>query len=224
MLKVDDIAPAFRLACTSGKDVSLADLRGKKVVLYFYPKDDTPGCTRESCDFRDNLARLKGQGAIVLGVSRDTIASHTRFRTKYELPFELLSDPEAKAGKAYGAFGQKMMYGRPIVGTIRSTFLIDEKGRIAAVWSPVKVDGHVDQVLAALAGKSVSKASSPRSTRSPRLPQSPHSIGSLAKPAKRAAVTKPASKKSSAPEAALPAAQRTRSARASSARKTGSRR
>ncbi len=151
MLKLGDLAPAFTLASTSGRTLSLAELRGRRVVLYFYPKDDTPGCTRESCAFRDNLARLRGHGAVVLGVSRDSIGSHEKFKKKHALPFELLSDPDAEAGKAYGAFGPKMMYGKKVVGTIRSTFVIDEKGRIAALWSPVRVDGHVDAVLAALA-------------------------------------------------------------------------
>jgi peroxiredoxin Q/BCP len=159
MLKLHDPAPAFTLASTSGRDVSLSDLRGKRVVLYFYPKDDTPGCTRESCDFRDNLARVKSRGAIVLGVSRDTLASHAKFKSKYDLPFELLSDPDASVGKAYGAFGKKMMYGKPVVGTIRSTFLIDENGKIAAIWSPVRVDGHVDAVLAELSGAAAPKPS-----------------------------------------------------------------
>jgi peroxiredoxin Q/BCP len=152
MLKLGDLAPAFTLASTSGRTLSLADLRGRRVVLYFYPKDDTPGCTRESCDFRDNLARLRGHGAVVLGVSRDSIGSHEKFKKKHALPFELLSDPDAEVGKAYGAFGPKMMYGKKVVGTIRSTFVIDDNGRIAALWSPVRVDGHVDAVLAALAG------------------------------------------------------------------------
>jgi peroxiredoxin Q/BCP len=198
MLKIGDPAPAFRLASTSGRDVSLADLRGKRIVLYFYPKDDTPGCTRESCDFRDNLARLKGHGAIVLGVSRDTIASHAKFKTKHDLPFELLSDPDAKVGKAYGAFGKKMMYGQLVVGMIRSTFVIDEKGRIGAIWSPVRVDGHVDAVLAALADKSESKPES-----KPRARSSPGKA---------------------APKAALPAARRTRRASAGSPRKPTSKR
>src|SRR5258708_5033659 len=134
MLKINDPAPPFTLASTTGRNLSLADLRGQKVVLYFYPKDDTPGCTKESCDFRDNLARVHGRGAVVLGVSRDTIASHEKFKAKYGLPFELLSDPDAQVGKAYGAFGKKMMYGKAVTGTIRSTFLIDEKGRIAEIW------------------------------------------------------------------------------------------
>lgn len=145
-------APTFRLPSTDGETVSLSGLAGKKVVLYFYPKDQTPGCTREACDFRDRWAALKKKAALY-GVSKDSLASHEKFREKYALPFPLLSDPDNEVAKAYGAFGKKMMYGRPVVGTIRSTFVIDESGKIAAVWSPVRVDGHADAVLQALSGE-----------------------------------------------------------------------
>jgi peroxiredoxin Q/BCP len=153
MLKPGDKAPDFRLPSTSGKEASLTDYRGRKLVLYFYPKDQTPGCTREACDFRDNLARVRRTGAAVLGVSKDSLASHDRFREKYDLPFDLLTDSDNRVATAYGAFGEKTMYGKKVMGTIRSTYLIDEKGRIEALWSPVKVNGHVDQVLAALKGE-----------------------------------------------------------------------
>src|SRR3954462_6177124 len=112
MLKEGDKAPDFESKDQDGKTVKLSDLKGQRVVLYFYPKDDTPGCTKEACDFRDNMARLSRR-AVVLGVSRDSIASHVKFKAKYELPFDLLSDPDASVGKAYGAFGKKMMYGKP---------------------------------------------------------------------------------------------------------------
>jgi thioredoxin-dependent peroxiredoxin len=152
MLKINDNAPDFTLPSTSGKPVALKSLLGQKVVLYFYPKDDTPGCTVEACDFRDNMARVSGHGAQVFGVSKDTLASHEKFRAKYKLPFDLLSDAGNTIAKSYGAFGKKLMYGKPVEGLIRSTFLIDEKGKIAAMWSPVKVAGHVDAVLAAISG------------------------------------------------------------------------
>jgi peroxiredoxin Q/BCP len=153
MLKPGDKAPHFRLPSTSSKEIALRDLSGRKVVLYFYPKDNTPGCTREACDFRDNMARVRRADAEVLGVSKDSLGSHDRFREKFDLSFDLLSDPDNAVATAYGAFGEKTMYGKKVMGTIRSTFLIDEKGKIEAVWSPVKVDGHVDQVLAALRGE-----------------------------------------------------------------------
>lgn len=186
MVKVGDKAPDFSLPSSSGGTVSLSKLRGKKVVLYFYPRDDTPGCTREACDFRDNLGRAKSAGAQVYGVSKDSLASHERFREKYSLPFELLSDADNSTAKAWGAYGKKVMYGKDVLGTIRSTFLIDEQGKIAAVWSPVKVDGHVDQVLAALSGKE------------PAAPAKPKKTPAAAKPAKKAAAKPAAAKKKTA--------------------------
>lgn len=158
MLKPGDKAPSFKLASTGGGEVSSSDLKGRKFVLYFYPKDDTPGCTREACDFRDNLSRLRKEGVEVLGVSKDSLASHGRFRTKYDLPFDLLSDEDNALARAYGAYGEKSMYGKKILGTIRSTYLIDENGRVDAVWSMVKVDGHVDRVLEHLRGAGASPA------------------------------------------------------------------
>ncbi len=143
-------APAFELPGDDGATHSLAAHRGSPVVIYFYPKDDTPGCTIEACDFRDNLARVAGRGAVVLGISKDTTDSHARFRQKYSLNFPLLSDPELTTHKAYGAWGDKLMYGKPTVGVIRSTFLVGKDGRIARAWPKVKVDGHVDDVLRAL--------------------------------------------------------------------------
>lgn len=148
-LTVGAPAPDFELQSTDGP-VSLSGLRGSRVVLYFYPKDDTPGCTREACGFRDSMKRLDGHGAVVLGISRDSLDSHRRFRDRYELPFTLASDPGNTVAAAYGAYGPKMMYGKLLSGTIRSTFLIDAEGRIERIWSPVRVTGHVDQVLAAL--------------------------------------------------------------------------
>ncbi len=146
-------APPFRLPATTGGEIALEDLRGKKVVLYFYPKDSTPGCTQEACDFRDRDAEMQREGVVVLGVSKDSLASHDKFKAKYELPFPLLSDKDTAVANAYGAYGEKTMYGKKVLGTIRSTFLIDEQGRIARIWSPVKVAGHADQVLAAVRGE-----------------------------------------------------------------------
>ena len=123
-------------------------------MLYFYPRDDTPGCTVEACDFRDLNPKVLASGAVVLGVSSDKLASHDKFRAKYRLPFDLLSDMDHSVAEAYGAHGEKKQYGRTFLGTIRSTFVIDERGRVAAAWSPVKVKGHAEAVLAALSGAS----------------------------------------------------------------------
>jgi peroxiredoxin Q/BCP len=150
-IAVGAVAPDFKLESTEGT-LALKDLRGSKVILYFYPKDDTPGCTREACAFRDSFKRLEGHGAVVLGVSKDSVDSHGRFRQKYGLPFALASDPGNEVAKKYGAFGEKKMYGKPVTGTIRSTFLIDDDGKVQRIWSPVKVDGHIDSVLSALEG------------------------------------------------------------------------
>jgi peroxiredoxin Q/BCP len=143
-------APDFALESSEGGKVRLQDLRGKTVVLYFYPKDDTPGCTREACAFRDAQARLKKKGAVVLGVSGDSLDSHVRFTRKYELNFPLLSDPDKAVAKKYGAWGEKVLYGKKTVGMIRSTFVIDGEGTVRKVFPRVKVDGHADQVLLAL--------------------------------------------------------------------------
>jgi len=150
MPKEGDPAPEFRLPADDGKTYALKDLRGRKVVLYFYPKDDTPGCTKEACSFRDNLSRVQSKGAIVLGVSKDDLASHAKFREKYSLSFPLLSDPEGKVLSAYGVWKEKNLYGKTFMGIERTTFVIDERGRIQKVFPRVKVDGHVDEVLAAL--------------------------------------------------------------------------
>jgi peroxiredoxin Q/BCP len=144
-------APVFTLTADDGKKVRLSDLKGRPIVLYFYPRDDTPGCTREACAFRDAGAELKEHGAVVLGVSPDSVESHVRFRDKYHLDFPLLADTDHKVAEKYGAWREKNMYGKKIMGIQRSTFLIDSAGRVAKVWKQVKVDGHDQQVLAALA-------------------------------------------------------------------------
>ncbi len=149
-VSVGDKAPDFKLLADDGRTLSLKDFRGKKVVLYFYPKDDTPGCTAEACSFRDNLARVTTKGAVILGVSRDDHGSHGKFRDKYHLNFPLLSDDDGKVTEAYGVWKQKKLYGREFMGIERTTFLIDAQGKVAKVWPKVKVDGHTDEVLAAL--------------------------------------------------------------------------
>ncbi len=149
MPDVVSMAPDFELRDQSGAAVSLGDLRGNWVVLYFYPKDDTPGCTKEACDFRDNHAAIQATGAVVLGVSGDSEASHTKFTQKYELPFSLLvDDKDHSVARAYGAWGKKMNYGREYEGIIRSTFIIDPEGKVAKVWPRVKPDSHGAEVLA----------------------------------------------------------------------------
>jgi peroxiredoxin Q/BCP len=143
-------APDFSLRDAAGNTVRLADLRGKKVVLYFYPKDDTPGCTKEACGFRDQYARFEDRGIVVLGVSPDDESSHTQFASKYRLPFRLLADPEAKVAAAYGVWKEKNNYGKTTMGVERTTFLIDEDGNLEKIYPKVQVDGHIDEVLAAL--------------------------------------------------------------------------
>ncbi len=147
MIEEGKKAPDFELPSSEGGEVKLKDLRGKTVVLYFYPKDDTPGCTREACAFRDNQAALKKKGVVVLGVSGDSIASHDKFKAKYKLNFPLLSDPDKAVAKKYGAWGEKVLYGKKSVGMIRSTFVIDGEGVVRKVFPRVKVDGHAEKVL-----------------------------------------------------------------------------
>jgi len=153
MAKLDEgkPAPAFTLPDAEGKSVSLSDFKGRNVVLYFYPKDDTPGCTKEACGFRDSWKTIQKTNTIVLGVSADGAASHQRFRDKYRLPFPLLTDADRKVMTAYGAYGEKMMYGKKTTGVIRSTVLIGPDGRVRRHWARVSdAARHPDQVLAAL--------------------------------------------------------------------------
>ena len=153
MLKTGTLAPDFTLESDGSGPVSLSDFRGKKVVLYFYPKDDTPGCTTEACNFRDDYSALTGTGAVVLGVSPDDVKSHQKFKNKYELPFLLLSDPDHKVADAYGAWGPKKMMGKNYMGIIRSTFVIDEAGKIMRAFPKVDVKQHSQEVLAVLRGQ-----------------------------------------------------------------------
>ena len=150
MIEAGKKAPAFTMESSDGGSVKLADLAGKTVVLYFYPRDNTPGCTIEAEGFRDAVPALRKLGAVVLGVSKDSIASHCKFRDKYKLSFPLLSDPEGKVLEAYGAWGDKVMYGKKMKGIIRSTVLIDGEGKVVKHWPKVSVKGHVDEVVEAV--------------------------------------------------------------------------
>jgi peroxiredoxin Q/BCP len=155
MLEPGDKAPAFSLLADGGDKVSLKGFKGRKVVLYFYPKDDTSGCTTEACEFRDNWKAVQALGAALLGISPDSTSSHDKFKAKYRLPFPLLADPDHAVAEAYGAWGEKSMYGRKYHGILRSTFIIDEDGHIAAVFGKVKPKGHAAEVVAALSGARV---------------------------------------------------------------------
>jgi len=153
MLKEGDKAPDFTATDQSGKSVKLKDLKGQRVVLYFYPKDDTPGCTKEACSFRDADEIYRSKGIKVFGVSTDSEASHQKFISKFQLPFDLLADTDHKIVEAYGVWGEKSMYGRKYMGTMRKTFLIDEQGKIAKVFDKVDVSKHADEVLEAFGEK-----------------------------------------------------------------------
>jgi len=149
-LKEGDKAPEFSVNTNGGGKISLADFKGKNVILYFYPRDDTPGCTKEACAFRDNFSEFKKRGAIILGVSTDSATSHDKFVEKFKLPFTLLADEDKKIVEAYGVWGEKSFMGRKYMGTNRVTFLIGPDGRIKKIWPQVKPEEHVEEVLAAL--------------------------------------------------------------------------
>lgn len=151
--KEGQVAPDFELPSDHGETVRLSDFRGKKVVLYFYPKDNTSGCTKEACSFRDNYPQYEEEGAVILGVSPDPPQSHVRFKSKYNLPFMLLSDEDHKVAEAYGVWGKKSLYGRTYYGILRTTFVIDEQGHIASVFTNVKPEGHGAEVLTVLTPK-----------------------------------------------------------------------
>ena len=146
-------APNFSLASSAGREVSLVDFKNKKkIVLYFYPKDDTPGCTKESCDFRDSIKKIEKEDAVVLGVSKDDLDSHEKFIKKYKLPFILLSDESKETIKKYGIWKEKSLYGKKYMGVERTTVIIDKKGIVRRIFPKVKVDGHLEEVLKALSG------------------------------------------------------------------------
>ena len=149
-LAAGDAAPAFTLPDQDGRPVELRDFAGSTVIVYFYPADDTPGCTKEACQFNENLSAFQRAGAKVVGISPDGAAKHVKFREKYGLSFPLLSDPEHQVMEKYGAWGEKTMYGKKTVGTIRSTFLVDPSGKIAQAWYNVRADGHATKVLETL--------------------------------------------------------------------------
>jgi len=148
-LEIGDRAPDFTLPTDGKGAITLSKLKGRKIVLYFYPRDDTPGCTTQACGFRDSFPDFGKSGAVVIGISKDSVASHDRFKKKYELPFALASDKDTEAANAYGVWVEKSMYGKKYMGMERATFLIDGKGVIRGIWHKVKVPGHVEEVLKA---------------------------------------------------------------------------
>lgn len=145
------VVPNFKLPATGDKDVELKSLRGSRVVIYFYPKDSTPGCTTEGCDFKARHAKFRRRNTVILGISRDSVASHEKFKAKYGFPFDLLADADEKACAIFDVIKEKNMYGRKVVGIERSTFLIDDKGKLRGEWRKVRVKGHVEEVLGAVA-------------------------------------------------------------------------
>jgi len=150
MLEVGKKAPPFKLKNQDGKVISLDDLKGKKIILYFYPKDDTPGCTTEACNFRDDLPEFKGLNAVILGVSPDPVESHKKFKIKYSIPYDLLSDVDREVCEKYEVWKEKNNYGKKLMGVERTTYIIDEKGVIADIFNKVKVDGHNKELIKAL--------------------------------------------------------------------------
>lgn len=195
-LAVGASAPDFT-ADTDDGPITLSKLRGKSVVLYFYPKDNTPGCTVEACDFRDRHAAFAEEDVVVLGVSPDSVRSHQGFRAKFSLPFRLVADPDRRIAQAYGVFREKTMYGKKVLGIVRSTFVVDPAGKLAAIWDGVKVAGHVDAVLAAVSGGSPAPAKAPAKAAAKKAPAKKTATKKTAAkpaPAKKAATKKTAAK------------------------------
>jgi len=151
-IQTGSIAPDFSLASSSGKTVSLSDFRGQTVIVYFYPKDDTPGCTKEACSFRDTFDALSNAGVTILGISPDSVESHNKFIEKFNLNFQLLSDPDKSTAQNYGAWGEKNMYGKIVVGMKRMSFLVNPEGTVQHVWSKVKTESHGKDVLTLIQG------------------------------------------------------------------------
>ncbi len=207
MLKPGDAVPAFSLPASDGRTISAAGLRGQRYVLYFYPKDDTPGCTKEACSFRDNLPAFGGLGVPVFGVSADGEASHRKFVLKYGLNFPLLADPDRKLIEPIGAWVEKSMYGRSYMGIARCTFIVGADGRIERVWEKVSPEGHAAEVLAALGGKAAPApaaakpaAAKPAVAKAPAKPKAAKPKAAKAPPAKKAA--KPVAKPKAVPKKA----------------------
>lgn len=199
MLQEGQSAPEFTLPDQNGKTWSLAELRGKNVVVYFYPKDDTPGCTVEACGFRDLYRDLEDAGAVVIGLSPDDTASHRRFADKFQLPFTLLADADHRTAEAYGAWGEKNNYGKKYMGILRSTFLIDPRGTVKKVWPKVSPEGHNAEVLAAIRGEA-SPARAKKPTAGTKAKKSAKAAGRKA-PAKKAPAKKAPAKKAPAKRA-----------------------
>jgi len=202
LLNIGDKAPDFSVPSDTGQSINLASLRGKKVVLYFYPKDDTSGCTAEACDFRDSITQFRKLDCVVLGVSKDSVASHKKFKSKYGLNFNLLSDENSDLCETYGTWVEKSMYGRNYMGIERSTFLINENGIITHIWRKVSVSGHIDEVQSALTGKTASVKSPAKSTKTkiakPVAKAVKKGAAKKAKPSVKKAAKKPVKKSISA--------------------------
>ncbi len=199
MPQAGDKAPAFQLPDQDGNTVSLAQFAGRSVVLYFYPKDNTPGCTVEACDFRDEHSALQAAGAVVLGASGDSTASHQKFATKFNLPFPLLADVDHALAEAYGVWGEKSLYGRKFMGITRATFLIGPDGVVKQVWPKVKVNGHVTEVLAALKGGAPAPARGGTAKKAPAAKKPAAKKASVAAKKVSTARKAPASKKAARP-------------------------
>ncbi|GIX39578.1 MAG: hypothetical protein KatS3mg128_0627 [Silanimonas sp.] len=214
MLDVGASIPDFSLKASDGRVVTAEGLRGQRYVLYFYPKDDTPGCTKEACGFRDQMPRFEGAKVPVFGVSADTDASHQKFAAKYQLNFPLLADPELTLLKALGVWVQKSMYGKTYMGVARATFVVDAEGRIEKVWAKVSPEGHAEEVLAYLGVKAAPAKTEKQAASAKKAPAKKAASARKAAPAKTAAAAKKAPAKKAA------AAGKTAAAKKATAKKT----